>query len=58
MTFSLYSHYIHSAVNLKMIRHSRESGNPRKHWISGQARNDKDEKTYVVMHNSPKLLEI
>ena len=33
----------------KKGRHSRESGNPGKHWIPGQARNDKLSKTYVVM---------
>ncbi len=42
---------IQSVINLK-ARHSRESesGNPGKHWIPGQARNDKKEKTYVIVY--------
>ena len=40
--------------------HSRENGNPEKHWIPpyqargrlSQARNDKLDKTYVVMHKN------
>jgi hypothetical protein len=32
-------------------RHSRESGNPEKYWIPGQARNDKLDKTYVVTYS-------
>jgi UDP-N-acetylglucosamine 2-epimerase len=55
--------YIHSDINHNKARHSRESGNPdvvptkagnqeeQKHWIPGQARNDKLDKTYVVMYN-------
>jgi hypothetical protein len=33
-------------------RHSRESGNPGKDWIPGQARNDKSDKTYLGVYNS------
>jgi len=43
--------YIHSDINRSNGRHSRESGNPEKHWIPGQARNDKLDKTYVVMYS-------
>jgi UDP-N-acetylglucosamine 2-epimerase len=55
--------YIHSDINHNEARHSRESGNPdvvptkagnqeeQKHWIPGQARNDKLPKTYVVMYS-------
>jgi hypothetical protein len=28
------------------------SGNPGKYWIPGQARNDKTDRTYVVMYNT------
>jgi len=31
-------------------RHSRESGNPEKHWIPDQVRNDKPNKTDAVRH--------
>jgi hypothetical protein len=53
---------IHSVINHNRGRHSRESGNPGKHWIPGQARNDKPAKIYVVMYkfngtSGPKLLE-
>jgi len=41
---------IHSVISLILIRHSCESRNPGKHWIPGQARNDKKEKTYVVLY--------
>jgi hypothetical protein len=41
---------IHSVINRIMIRHSCESRNPGKHWIPGQARNDKKGKTYVVLY--------
>jgi hypothetical protein len=46
-----FSHLIniHSVINRIMIRHSCESRNPGKHWIPGQARNDKKKKTYVVL---------
>jgi len=33
-------------------RHSRASGNPGKHWIPGQARNDEVHKNYVVMYKN------
>ena len=46
---------IYSFINHNRERHSRESGNPEKHWIPGQARNDKVHKTYVVMYNAQKL---
>ena len=50
---------IHSDINRIKGCHSRESGNPEKHWIPpyqvrgrlGQARNDKLHKTYVVMYS-------
>jgi hypothetical protein len=41
---------MHSVINHNRARHSRESGNPGKHWIPGQARNDKPAKIYVVMY--------
>ncbi len=44
------SKFIHSVINLNRARHSRESGNSGKHWIPGQARNDKLHKIYVVMY--------
>jgi hypothetical protein len=28
------------------------SGNPGKHWIPGQARNDKLDRTYIVVYSS------
>jgi hypothetical protein len=31
-------------------RHSRESGNPEKHWIPDQVRNDKPNKTHGVRY--------
>jgi len=43
---------IHSDINHGNGRHSCESRNPEKHWIPGQARNDKLYKTYVVMYSS------
>ena len=43
---------IHSDINRRKGRHSRESGNPEKHWIPGQARNDKLYKSYVVMYKN------
>jgi apolipoprotein N-acyltransferase len=43
---------IHSDINPNKSRHSRESGNPGKNWIPGQARNDKRDKIYVVMYKS------
>ena len=41
--------FIHSVINHNTARHSRESGNPERHWIADQARNDRLYKTYVVM---------
>ena len=41
---------IHSDFNPRKSRHSRESGNPGKNWIPGQARNDKHDKSYVVTY--------
>jgi hypothetical protein len=41
---------IHRVISLIMIRHSCESRNSGKHWISGQAQNEKKEKTYVVLY--------
>jgi hypothetical protein len=43
---------IHNVINPSKCRHSRESGNPGRNWIPGQARNDKPDKIYVVMYNS------
>ena len=43
---------MHSVINHNRARHSRESGNPGKHWIPGQARNDKPAKIYVVMYSN------
>jgi UDP-N-acetylglucosamine 2-epimerase (non-hydrolysing) len=43
--------YIHSDINHRKERHSRKSGNPERHWIPGQARNDELYKTYVVMYS-------
>ena len=43
---------IHSDINHDMGRHSCESRNPEKHWIPGQARNDKLDRTYVVMYKN------
>ena len=31
-------------------RHSRESGNPEKHWIPDQVRNDKPNRTHPVRY--------
>ena len=50
---------IHGDINHSKSRHSRGSGNPGRNWIPpdqvrgrlSQARNDKLEKTYVVMYN-------
>ncbi len=41
---------IYSDLNHSKGRHSCESRNPGKHWIPGQARNDKLHKTSVVMY--------
>lgn len=37
---------------LRRMGYSRESGNPERNWIPGQARNDKLPETYVVMYNN------
>jgi PilX N-terminal len=42
---------IHSDINRSEGRHFCESRNPEKHWIPGQARNDKPLNTYVVIYN-------
>jgi len=42
--------FIHNDINDRKGRHSHESGNPGKDWIPGQARNDKLERTYIVMY--------
>jgi len=42
-------HYIHGDISHSKRRHSCEGRNPGKHWIPGQARNDKLSRTYVVM---------
>ncbi len=47
---------IYSVINRINVRHSRESGNPGQHWIPGQARNDKLNKTYVVAYKPAILL--
>jgi hypothetical protein len=52
------SNAIHSDINRSKGRHSRESGNPEKHWIPpyqvrgrlSQARNDKLYKSYAVTY--------
>jgi len=44
-------------MNPSKSRHSRESGNPGKNWIPGQARNDKPDNIYVVMHRTMKKTE-
>ena len=46
----MFSDVIHNDINDRKGRHSRESGNPGKDWIPSQARNDKLERTYVVMY--------
>jgi hypothetical protein len=43
---------MYSDINPDKGRHSRESGNPERHWIPGQARNDRLRRTYVVMYSS------
>ena len=44
-------HIIHNEINPDEGRHSCESRNPEKHWIPGQAPNDKKEKTYTVVYS-------
>ena len=59
---------IHGDINRNKGRHSRPcfrggklvpgkagSGNPGKDWIPGQARNDKPDKTYVVVYRKLNL---
>jgi hypothetical protein len=49
---------IHDDINRNRARRSREGGNPERHWIPepapylirGQARNDKQQKIYVVVN--------
>jgi len=51
---------IHTDINRSKGRHSRESGNPEKHWIPpyqvrgrlSQARNDKLHNTYMVIYKN------
>jgi hypothetical protein len=43
---------IHTDINRIKGRHSRESGNPEKHWIPGQARNDKLHNTYIAIYRN------
>jgi hypothetical protein len=49
---------IYSVISHNNGCHSRESGNPDKHWIPAQARNDKLHKTYVAMYNVRIFLKI
>jgi hypothetical protein len=49
------SSFIHSDINHSKGCHSCESRNPEKHWIPGQARNDRLQKTYVVMYSNISL---
>jgi hypothetical protein len=48
---------MHSVNNHNRTRHSRESGNPGKHWIPGQARNDKPVNICFVMYKSNSILK-
>jgi hypothetical protein len=41
---------IFNDINHSKGRHSSESRNPGKHWIPGQVRNDKIDRTYVAMY--------
>ena len=52
LIFSLAT--IHNVINLSKTCHSRKGGNPGKHWIPGQARNDNKEKTYVAVYSYKK----
>jgi hypothetical protein len=47
--------FTHSEINQKKGSHSCESRNPGRHWIPGQARNDRLLKTYVGMYRSFKF---
>lgn len=42
-------------MNRNNSRHYRESGNPERYWIPGQARNDKLSETYVGMYSYRRL---
>jgi len=42
--------FIHKDVNHRTFCHSRESGNPGRNWIPGQARNDEQDGTYVLVY--------
>lgn len=50
-TKGIFTASIHSDVKRSNGCHSRESGNPEQGWIPGQARNDKEGRTYVAMYN-------
>jgi len=58
--------FIHNDINHGKQRHSRESGNPGKHWIPpyqvrgrlSQARNDKPHRTYYLGLNLGNILII
>ncbi len=43
---------LYSDINRSEESHSRESGNPEKYWIPGQARNDKQYKTHVLVYKN------
>ena len=49
---------IHSEINRSRGRHSCKTRNPGKNWIPGQALNDRPERTYVVMANSAKGVDV
>jgi len=42
----------HSVIPAKLVPAKAGSGNPGRNWIPGQARNDKQERTYVVMYKT------
>ena len=44
------NHIIDADINTNGARHCHESRNPERHWIPGQARNDKQQKIYVVVY--------
>jgi hypothetical protein len=48
---------IHSDFNHARTCHSRESGNPEKHLIPDQVRNDRPNKTYVLTYNADVCLK-
>jgi len=43
---------IHSVINHSRTPHSRESGKAEKHWIPGQARNDKLHNTCIAIYRN------